>query len=483
MAGGYAGRKKWQHEGVSRQETPEAWVKVAAMARSNTKADWRQADNWRSTQRPQRAEEFAQDEGQRFSTVTCSLCGAWRGWFGLEPSVQMYIEHTIEVLRAIRRVLRKDGVLWWDIDDSRHGSWGDYVAPSNEGIKPKGTSRWDRPGYEKAGYQEKPPTAARGKLHKSLCLIPQRIALAAQEDGWTVRSQIIIPTWMPESARDRPTDAYRTVLMLTKTNKPTFYWNEKILQHVEKLPKERQWGRDWYFAWSKRRGEWVRRSYWHSENYWYDGFAVRMAQSSEYNEKQRTHYGIYDISEGDFGGRGRIGVFTDGTERHGNADGLRWLGNVWGDIPPASYTGNMFAVMPLAEAERCLLASVPAEVCRTCGKARVRVVQRYKMLEDGGTRSYMPESPRRLIAGWTFCPCGERDGYEAGVVFDPFCGTGTTLLAAQKLGRRAIGIDNSEEYLKQAVTRLTVGDKGIRHMAQARRDGSEQPTLWPSPTA
>lgn len=40
------------------------------------------------------------------------------------------------------------------------------------------------------------------------------------------------------------------------------------------------------------------------------------------------------------------------------------------------------------------------------------------------------------------------------LVFDCFCGSGTTLLAAQELGRRWIGIDNSEEAIKITVKRL-----------------------------
>jgi DNA modification methylase len=44
------------------------------------------------------------------------------------------------------------------------------------------------------------------------------------------------------------------------------------------------------------------------------------------------------------------------------------------------------------------------------------------------------------------CPPG-------GIVLDPFCGTGTTLLAARMLGRRSVGIDLSGEYLALAAER------------------------------
>lgn len=42
---------------------------------------------------------------------------------------------------------------------------------------------------------------------------------------------------------------------------------------------------------------------------------------------------------------------------------------------------------------------------------------------------------------------------EGGIVLDPFCGTGTTLVAAQSLNRKSIGIDISRRYLELAQER------------------------------
>jgi site-specific DNA-methyltransferase (adenine-specific) len=43
-----------------------------------------------------------------------------------------------------------------------------------------------------------------------------------------------------------------------------------------------------------------------------------------------------------------------------------------------------------------------------------------------------------------------------GIVLDPFCGTGTTMLVAHKLGRKSVGIDISDEYLKAAEERCSL---------------------------
>ena len=58
-----------------------------------------------------------------------------------------------------------------------------------------------------------------GLKPKDLMMMPARVALALQADGWWVRSEIVWhkPNPMPESVTDRPTNAHEKVYLLTKS--------------------------------------------------------------------------------------------------------------------------------------------------------------------------------------------------------------------------------------------------------------------------
>jgi site-specific DNA-methyltransferase (adenine-specific) len=64
---------------------------------------------------------------------------------------------------------------------------------------------------------------------------------------------------------------------------------------------------------------------------------------------------------------------------------------------------------------------------------------------EGHPAPFPVELPRRLIR--YLCRVGD-------VVLDPFCGSGTTLIAALELKRQAIGYDISPEYVESTRRRL-----------------------------
>ena len=96
----------------------------------------------------------------------------------------------VKVLREIWRVVKKDGVVFWNIADS---------------------------------YR-----------NKNLLLVPQRIALAAQDDGWILRDEII---WqkrcpMPEAVTDRCTRSHEAIWMLTKSRH--YFWDTQAVAEPTK---------------------------------------------------------------------------------------------------------------------------------------------------------------------------------------------------------------------------------------------------------
>ena len=44
-----------------------------------------------------------------YSSQFCSKCGAWKGQLGLEPTVDLFIDHLMEIFDEVKRVLKNTG--------------------------------------------------------------------------------------------------------------------------------------------------------------------------------------------------------------------------------------------------------------------------------------------------------------------------------------------------------------------------------------
>ena len=90
------------------------------------------------------------------------------------------------------------------------------------------------------------------------------------------------------------------------------------------------------------------------------------------------------------------------------------------------YPEAHFATFPEALPIKILKCACPTHVCKKCGKPRENEVECCNV------------------------------GWESGIVLDPFFGSGTTGVAAEKLGLRWIGIELNDEYVKIARKRLDI---------------------------
>lgn len=402
-------------------------------------------------------------EDEIITSGVCVRCGAWRGSFGNEPTIQMYIEHSIIFLREVRRVLRKDGLVFWNIGDTYAGSWGDYVAPGSQKHVGQSASRWNLPGYERAGYHSRPPSAIlHGNLKKKdLCLIPQRLAIAAQDDGWWLRSIII---WekancKPESVKDRPTISHEYILMLAKSARPYWDYDAGLTPYTGPLNR---WGGPEYKDETERgrtyrddvlggtgstslgrKGRPVRpnpkgsnmRSVWRIKT---DSFDLEMCLSCRaiYNTAQYRCLAVKD------------------EKRVCECGAQDWLSH--------------FAVFPLEIPKKIIKVATPeGGCCSKCGKPWTRGVE-YKPNYQKRVPAHAPNScptkvsstgwcpPDRLTTEWhPACKCGAPP--VPSLVLDPFAGTGTTLRAASELGRKAVGHEISEDYCDLIIYRNRQG--------------------------
>tara|TARA_R100001440_G_scaffold55185_1_gene75017 strand:- start:18 stop:1094 length:1077 start_codon:yes stop_codon:yes gene_type:complete len=149
----------------------------------------------------------------------CPECGAKRKdeQLGLEETYQEHIQNIVELFRAIKPKLKDSATVWLNYGDS-------YAATVN-GTKVKDIENDDR------GFVDKPFSTIQGSIKpKDLVMIPNRIAIALQENGWWIRSEIIWhkPNPMPESVRDRPTSCHEKIWLITKSKK--YYYDADAIK-------------------------------------------------------------------------------------------------------------------------------------------------------------------------------------------------------------------------------------------------------------
>ena len=348
----------------------------------------------------------------------CLKCGAVKtnisGGMGLEPTFEEHLKNLVEVFREVRRVLRKDGTVWLNYGDAYASGGG----PSPQGISGQMASR----SVSKHRGHNRPAT---GNKPKDLMMMPARVAMALQADGWWLRSEIIWhkPNSMPESVKDRPKSAHEKVFLLSKSAK-----------------------------------------------YFYDAEAVRVPSICPNDMRHpKGSEGLWEID-----GRPKEKRAKNIKLRDPDSVGRSNLRNVW-EIATHSFSEAHFATFPPKLVEPCIKAGTSEKgVCVECGTPWVRQTEvsygptRFGhgsgsvngVRDGGGDRKEFDTKPRlqknTKTTGWSPTCKHEAESVPA-VCIDPFSGAGTVGLVAQRLGRSSILIEISPEYAEMSRARITKG--------------------------
>jgi DNA modification methylase len=165
------------------------------------------------------------------------------GQFGLEKTYQDYIANTVKVFETFKPKLKDTATIWWNVGDT-YASNGIYIHSWYK--KEKNKDKKNLHTNNKVRYQDRKAYRDHIIKAKDLMMIPNRVAIALQDAGWYIRSEIIWhkPNPMPESIKDRPTSCHEKIWLITKSKK--YYYDvdaikEPTVGNLEKRNKRNVW--------------------------------------------------------------------------------------------------------------------------------------------------------------------------------------------------------------------------------------------------
>lgn len=371
------------------------------------------------------------------------------GQIGLEKSWDQHLEALLEVFAEVWRVLRPDGTVWLNYGDA-WAQRGKRPTPCTEDEQAANDRRsyernhWSQAYAGRPGWARATGTAdgVRWKAGDQM-LLPARLAIALCDAGWWVRSENIWPKLNPSPAPDR--------------GRPTY-----AHEHIYQLAK--------------------------CANPYYDIEAVRVAHATQEKRRDRIVY-QHRI-------RSNAKSEETSTFRPPHPDGR----NLWSywlmacRACPEVHTATFPEELP----ETCILASTShygaCAECRAPYRRIKKPTEEYAKRLGKSVHDHKDDLVRGMrgmpntfkgqkyeTAGWEpTCSCSQLAGRELErvpcLVLDPFAGSGTTAVVAERLGRSHLGCDLNPEYVQIANEWIEATRSGFT--VREHRVASSQPSLF-----
>lgn len=361
----------------------------------------------------------------------CKLCGAWYGQLGLEPTPMLYAKHLTDIFREVRRILKPTGLFFLNIGDTFAGSHSGHgqKTPNPKSLQSNFNGQF-------ASSVMLPPAATcvgseEWIKPKQLLLVPFIVAHSLQMDGWYLRRDIIWrkKSCLPSQVKDNFNGIYEHIFMFAKSPK-----------------------------------------------YYFDQSKARMPYAPSTIMRYKYHQSVLGSHES--------GAKATGPEKAKDTPqtfvDLNPLGGVKGDVwdmNTANFKGKHWATFPYELVENCMLPGCAKEVCVKCGAPKLEnfefIDRKYEDLTDDEKLKWDKVSKlkntkeefkkilhdkilkkKNSLGYLQSCKCKDTS-YEKGIVFDPFAGSGTTLIVAKRYGYYYCGVEMNSKYVKITEAQLS----------------------------
>lgn len=310
------------------------------------------------------------------------------GQIGMEPHPNDYINKLVQVFREVRRVLKPTGTVFLNLGDTYYIKSGSNFKGSNDSY----SAQADKVGIRAGNQLRELFCDGKWLQSKQKLMLPERIAIAMQDEGWILRNSIVWykPNHMPSSVTDRLTGSYESVFFFTKQQ--AYYFNLNAIRRV-----------------------------------YTEATYKRISEPNVMNQtggtKQATLRGLPE-SKGDNASKCNLMVqgLAKKVLKHDLAVGRM---------------GNFSYSDPLHTKPNNPSGANPGDV--------------WSLTLEPSKIAHIATFPTKLVKLCLKCGCPAD-----GLVLDPFAGSGTTLYVARKMAYHYLGIELKPEYVELARARMSV---------------------------